>query len=364
MSKADNRYSDPSYGTIRSDYSGISIIAYFFFIFIALSTYVFSRSVLVLFIVFLVLAILYECVFIPLVIKGSKKKYEKMIAEKRAEIRSQETEEKQIAGLFGDNKFKRQFTNKKIIDKKAAEAMAVLTNALRSSAYQEKEVNWAVVGGLASGLGGPVAGVSAAVDTMMKNAEIRKENERNQQYVNKLANDSTAQFKDALSLSADWLKDMEKLYRSNDKTITWSLDALFSQLSITTGLIEIDALTGAVTVQAAWKNTNKNSWIDGSIRGKLYTKAGKLAGCVYLSLPVGGTMAEGCNTVDQRLIGHCTEPVIKQNEYTIQYEPINLWRLIAHSDTLQFGDGTTPEEHNAQVERYEQKYLDELKKTN
>lgn len=241
--------------------------------------------------------------------------------------------------------------------------MAALTNAVRSSAYQEKEINWAVAGGIASGFAGPIAGAAAAVDAMVKNAEIRAKNEINKQYFNKVADDATAQFSDAMKNSKNWLADIKKLYTKQAKTITWSLDGLFNQLNIFTVSIDVDSNTNAVKVQAGWSNKNKDAWIDCSIRGKLYTKQGKLAGCVYLNLQIGGTMSEGCDTVDLRLIGHCAESIIKEKEYNVLYEPVNLWRLVIASDKMQFGDGTTEEEHNNQVNEYKEKYLEELKKS-
>ena len=110
--------------------------------------------------------------------------------------------------------------------------MAALTNAVRSSAYQEKEINWAVAGGIASGFAGPIARAAAAVDAMVKNAEIRAKNEINKQNFNKVADDATAQFSDAMKNSKNWLADIKKLYTKQAKTITWSLDGLFNQLNI------------------------------------------------------------------------------------------------------------------------------------
>ncbi len=60
--------------------------------------------------------------------------------------------------------------------------MKTLGNAIGSSAYVEKERNWAVEGGIAQGIGGVAAGVSAAVDAMQENERIRARNEANKQW--------------------------------------------------------------------------------------------------------------------------------------------------------------------------------------
>lgn len=47
------------------------------------------------------------------------------------------------------------------------------------SASQQKEHDWAIHGGIASGIAGPAAGLAAAADIQAKNAQIRAQNEAN-----------------------------------------------------------------------------------------------------------------------------------------------------------------------------------------
>ena len=60
---------------------------------------------------------------------------------------------------------------------KAVDSMAAVTNA--AAMFQQKEKDWAVHGGIASGIGGPVIGGLTAMNTMAENQQIRAQNEKN-----------------------------------------------------------------------------------------------------------------------------------------------------------------------------------------
>ena len=44
---------------------------------------------------------------------------------------------------------------------------------------QQEEIDWATLGGIASGIAGGAAGVAVAMDAQIKNAEIRAQNRKN-----------------------------------------------------------------------------------------------------------------------------------------------------------------------------------------
>lgn len=56
------------------------------------------------------------------------------------------------------------------------ETVSAGTSALMAAVPQEKEIDWAVRGGIANGIAGPGAGVAAAIDAQSKNAQIRANN--------------------------------------------------------------------------------------------------------------------------------------------------------------------------------------------
>ena len=58
-------------------------------------------------------------------------------------------------------------------------ALGDLNKAILSSAHTEKELDWAILGGIAEGLAGPGAGVATAINAMNVNSEIAARNEIN-----------------------------------------------------------------------------------------------------------------------------------------------------------------------------------------
>ena len=236
-----------------------------------------------------------------------------------------EGNEKGLASTKGFSKFNRQEYAYKEAEKEAEKAVIGLSSSIRSSAAQTKEVDWAIAGGLASGLGGSLAGVSAAADAMNKNAQIRETNRRNQEYVNRVANNMINDYVNTSFQGKDWLREIRSKYRYAEISSTDSSNTLFSYLNIQTISVNVDSVTKGVEVVASWSTTNDYIWIDGSIRGDLYTNNGKLAGSVYLNLPIGGTKSIQSPTVDKLLIGHCAKPKTHAYSYVVKYEPNNLW---------------------------------------
>ena len=80
---------------------------------------------------------------------------------------------------FGLSKMQEMIEDK---NQHCREAPAKMAEALRDMAAlagtHEKEGDWAIMGGLAQGIGGIGAGIAAAADTQIKNAEIRQRNAR------------------------------------------------------------------------------------------------------------------------------------------------------------------------------------------
>ena len=135
--------------------------------------------------------------------------------------------------------------------KKAAEleeGMRLLTHA-----SQQKEINWATHGGIASGIAGGAAGLAVAIDAQAKNAQIRAQNEANMRAltpgilaVHKSAGEYRQAAKD-LQVSIDDAKI--KLVADTPK------DEVFSKLDIRVNQIAISE-TGAFTIQVSVKLTD------------------------------------------------------------------------------------------------------------
>lgn len=261
--------------------------------------------------------------------KAKEKKVQKEKEDaNRSYYESLETREKDLASRTGKDKFISQKYELRAGEKEGMEALGGLTYAIRSSAVKTKETDWAIAGGIASGLGGPIAGASAAIDAMSRNAQIRADNQKNQAYVNEVANKMVTDYFNELQKSKDWYNHLHGLYMSAKLSTNKSQMVLFKKLNIQTINVTVDPLTGGVEVGADCSNNDKNTWIDGSIRAVLYTSSGQMAGYVLLNLPIGGTMSEGSRVVDTRLVGHCANPKIKVNKYDVKYEPNNLWEMV------------------------------------
>lgn len=102
--------------------------------------------------------------------KENKKKREMaLLDQKRLEISLKGPYGKELSKLLAK---KAQLEAEKT---KAVDSMAAVTNATAS--LQQKEKDWAVHGGIASGIGGPVIGGITAMNTIAENQQIRANNE-------------------------------------------------------------------------------------------------------------------------------------------------------------------------------------------
>ena len=150
------------------------------------------------------------------------------------------------------------------------EAPARLADAARKMAAlvgtHEKEGDWAITGGLAQGLGGIGAGISAAAETQRKNAEIRQRNaQRDAQasQLNSLANQvggSRLNLVDIDAALSDWRVSVDEDTKS-----------LFNRLRISAG--KISAL-GDVDITFSMSDSSCPYRVDGYLKIKKYSKSG------------------------------------------------------------------------------------------
>lgn len=190
--------------------------------------------------------------------------------------------------------------------------------SIANSTIQEKEHDWAINGGIASGIAGPFVGAAVAIDTMEKNAKIREKNE-----INRLRGLEQKKIYD------DMADMMEKNYPTSKSVSQMKyvakfdrpVDELFSYLELSNFRTEIDEYTGAVLIRVDWIQKEGHS-IDGALRANLYIN-GRYVCCGYLILPIqgtGGQFSRWKGTLD----AICTNPEI-HGKYDVKVEPINLW---------------------------------------
>lgn len=237
-----------------------------------------------------------------------------------------EEKERQLAHMEGLSKY-HQMNEDEI--KQHLEGVAKIRELgfiMQQSVYQEKEKDWAVLGGIAEGIAGPAAGIATAVDAIQDNARIKAENaarrewgaQQNQSY-QKLADRAADEGPQSLSMS--------ELNEKYDVILSWKPSTLYSFIELSDTKIDVDAQTGAVTVSVHWTQERRyrlaGLCIDGALRAKLYTCFGEYAGCAYLVLPKEGT-AKSSGT----LSGICVKPKAQTiDQYTVKIEPVDLWEF-------------------------------------
>ena len=287
-------------------------------------------------------------------VTAPKRAAEEARQKKLAEQKNLERDQKQLAQTEGLEKYHKIDVDDARKYQEGVAAMRQLGMIMQQSVYQEKEKDWAVLGGIAEGIAGPAAGIATALDTMQDNARIKAENaarrewgaKQNAFYQN-LASEAARKSPTALS--------MTELQRKYEAVMSGHPATLLNLIKIDSTSTEIDSQTGAVTVSAKWSQKDKSVCIDGTLRAKLYTSTGKCAGCAYLVLPKAGT-----SEFKGSLSGICATP-IASSQYSIKIEPVNLWELASKQNlTSRKTDGLTLDEHRKVVSDYEKKYQSEV----
>ena len=189
---------------------------------------------------------------------------------------------------------------------------------------QQKEVDWAVIGGAASGIGGFGAGLAAAMDAQAKNAEIRAQNARNMPltmagvaYYNGQA--ATAAERTA-SINAQLQALTTKLV-GKDTTET-----VFAQLHISDPTCATTE-TGAVVVEATFSMDpayriygDITPVLDGCVAARILQN-GEHVGSAYFVFPLDGIAGE------TRLQAICTKTTNTLAQYSIRFEAVDLWAM-------------------------------------
>ena len=212
-------------------------------------------------------------------------------------------------------------------------AMQQVGSLLNQSVYQERKKDWAVLGGMAEGIGGPIAGIGTALNAMQENEQIES---RNQVRREAAAKTVSSIYSSSYSLSGS-IESLEE-----------SLKPIYSQLSEATQKVVIstvskDDLFAALDIKLTAKKASneKSVIIEGSItnhfvpdvpEGVVFATDGALDVHVYyndrfidsipLTLPLLGIACkEGC----EKVITYSDRYVENQGNYSVEVSPRNLW---------------------------------------
>ena len=206
-----------------------------------------------------------------------------------------------------------------------------------------KKVDWAILGGLTSGVVGSLAGVAAAVDTQRKNAEIEKmqvDMATASAYVNANA-DSLKNIAKRLEATMREV-EIKVVEENNDKFFPYIRFGnprvyIYDNGSFSIS-VDVSQLPGAKVYG------ERDAYVDGIVAAKMY-QGGNLVGQALVTLPLCGadTYAEILDGDDRRSIpkenpmfhfmnrtahGLCTEEKAAQDApYQIDFEPYHVWGI-------------------------------------
>lgn len=286
--------------------------------------------------------------------ESAKIEAEEKRKEKLEQQIKQEQEEAQLAHMEGLEKYHKMDVEEVRRRNEAIPVVRQLGLIVEQSVYQEKKHDWAVLGGIADGLAGPIAGIATAANAIQDNARIEAENAARrewgaQQKAFYLDLASRAEQENAPALS---MTELQKKYKA---ILDWSPCTLLALIN-THVKTEIDELTGAVTVSVTWYQSDKSICIDGSLRAKIYTDDDKCVGCAYLVFPKIGTVR-----FSGRLRGICARPNKSATSYKVKLEPANLWELASKENIVsRKTDDLTKEEHRKIVADLEADFKAEM----
>ena len=243
----------------------------------------------------------------------------KNAAKTQQKYLEKENEQKHLSTLRGLEKYRAMDEADAAAYARGVEAIRQLGMIMQESVYQEKEKDWAVLGGLADGVAGPVAGIATAANAIQENVRIREENEARRAwgvqqnlYMSNLA--AQAEEKRPYAMS---MEELQKHFRAD----FWKKPSEFMKmLNMETVKIHPEPDSHAVTIVASWTR-KEDICIDGSIRAMLYDDEHRYLGCAYLALPKVGTASER-----GEISGICANPLSK-NIASVEYEAISLWEL-------------------------------------
>ena len=206
---------------------------------------------------------------------------------------------------------------------KAASLRGFSQNAMSMS--QQKEIDWATRGGIASGLAGGAAGVAAAMDAQAKNAEIRARNSANLKAMAPLVLKASSEASDnesaARRMSTYIDQAKTKIINSTSK------DAVVKKLSFTNPKITVSS-TGAISIKVSAHAAEpvlilgeENGVIDGTVLAEFY-EGKRLAGTAELVLPMWGL-----DKTAHELEGICLSGGKKGITYRVEYKAKHLWEI-------------------------------------
>ena len=258
-----------------------------------------------------------------LVDKDAVMKEQAALEEKKSEERLYAAELEQYGSLSGRSKRIAYLSDKRAEELSAAKTLRDGANAVMK-ASQQKEHDWALLGGIADGIAGPGAGVATALDYQAKNEQIRAQNKANLQAMAPVMMTS-------YSGALDHERRADRLQEEIENTKTKLLGkedaaASLSYLSFDQTEVEISETgTCTVTTTASMKKPlyifdDVKAVVDGTVLAKIYDGK-ELVGVAKMVLPPYGIEKK------ETLKGVCLFCGEAGKHYTAEFAAVNLWTM-------------------------------------
>ena len=204
----------------------------------------------------------------------------------------------------------------------------VLSSGMTSLAAgtQKKESDWATLGGIASGIAGPAAGLATAVDVQAKNARIRAQNKANLEAAMPLL----MQISDLSSDLQHQAKELQdKIALTQEKLVSdESSGTVFDMLKVKVGSVNVSE-TGAFRIFAkvSAKKPLKMygstpAFADGTLEAHLMDGNTEV-GTALLVFPVDGVQYGS----DECLFGIGLSGAQQGKDYHVTFQPHRLWLM-------------------------------------
>ena len=230
---------------------------------------------------------------------------------------------RKYSNLTGRNKRIAMLTDERDEAKNKAEVLRNGSLALMR-ASQQKELDWAVHGGIASGIAGAAAGLATAVDVQARNAQIRAQNELNLRALSPTIMTSysgASEYEKKASHLNYQIEAAKTKLVANDDAMSCLSWILFSNTKV-----EVSD-TGTCTVTTSAKLASPiliynevEAVVDGTIIARILN-GNTLVGMAQLVLPVYGVKGE------TELKGMCLFCGQKGGSYSVEFTAENLWAM-------------------------------------
>lgn len=194
---------------------------------------------------------------------------------------------------------------------------------------KEHETSWGLMGGIAEGLGGVGAGISAAVDTQISNAGVRQRNAQLQNNLYGIAANVELQYSNSQYDAAHTAEILEKRAKEYEIKLIENGDAqkymkLLNPMSVAVTKRETGNALIEITVDSAdfCIFDNIPAVVDGCLEAIVKNGSGTTVGKAYITLPIYGVLRK----TNLRGVANLHKGA-NTDSLSITFKPYHLWAM-------------------------------------